>query len=299
MKSNYFLLALALLGVARSFGQELEPGAYAPSPVGMNIAVVAMVYNTGELAFDPSGPIDNAHADIWVTALAYVRTLPVAGRSASLSLALPYARGPLEGDFLGERQNITRSGLADPRLRFAVNLIGGPALAPREFVSTPPAPTTLGASFVVSPPLGQYDSAKLINIGTNRWAFKPELGLRHTMGKWTVEADAGVWLYTDNNEFYKGGRREQAPLGSFQWHVIHTFKPRCWLAFDANYYTGGRSTVNGKESQDLQHNSRVGLTLAWPIDQQHSLKLSFNRGAFTNIGANFNSFGVAWQYVWR
>jgi len=299
MTLKYLLLVLTLLGGTRAFGQELEPGAYSPSPVGMNIAVVALSYNTGELAFDPSGPIDNASADIWVTALAYVRTLPVAGRSASISLALPYARGPLKGDFLGQHQNITRSGLADPRLRFAVNLLGGPALAPRAFATTPPAPTTLGASLAVSPPLGQYDSAKLINIGTNRWAFKPELGLRHLIGPWTLEADAGVWFYADNTDFYRGGHREQAPLASLQWHVIYTFKPRCWLAFDANYYAGGRTTLNGRDSQDLQHNSRVGLTLALPVNRQYSLKLSFNRGAFTNIGANFNSFGVAWQYVWQ
>ena len=294
-----FLLVVGLLGGARAFGQELEPGAYSPAPVGMNIAVVAMSYNTGELAFDPSGPIDNAHADIWVTALAYARTLPVAGHSASLSLALPYARGPLEGDFLGQHQNIFRSGVADPRLRFAVNLIGGPALAPKAFATTPMASTTLGASFVASVPLGQYDSAKLINIGNHRWAIKPELGLRRVLGPWTLEADVGVWFFTDNTDFYHGGRREQAPLGSMQGHVIYTFKPRCWLAFDANWYTGGRTTINGRASQDLQHNSRIGATFALPVDPQHSIKFSFSRGAFTNIGANFNSCGVAWQYIWR
>ena len=293
------LLLLCLLVAARAFGQELEPGAYSPAPVGMNIAVVAVTFNTGELAFDPSGPISNASADIWVTALAYVRTLPVAGRSSSLSLALPYARGPLEGEFLGQQQNITRSGLADPRLRFAINLLGGPALAPRAFATTPPARTTLGASLVVSPPLGQYDSDRLINIGTNRWSFKPELGVRRTIGKWTLEGAFGAWFYTDNNDFYKGGHRSQAPLSSLQWHVIYTFKPRCWLALDANYYNGGRTTLNGKESQDLQRNSRVGLTFALPIDRQQSVKFTYNRGAITNIGANFNSFGLAWQYAWQ
>jgi hypothetical protein len=298
MTRRLFFL-LGLLVAAQAFGQELEPGAYSPAPVGMNIAVVALTYSTGELAFDPSGPISNASADIWVTALAYVRTLPVAGRSSSLSFALPYARGPLEGDYLGQHQNITRSGLADPRLRFAVNLLGAPALTPRAFATTTQEPTTLGASLVVSPPLGQYDSVRLINIGTNRWSFKPELGVRRTIRKWTLEAAAGVWLYTDNTNFYKGGHREQAPLGSLQWHVIYTFKPRCWLAVDANYYSGGRTTVNGKESQDLQHNSRVGVTFALPIDRQQSVKFTFNRGAITNIGANFNSFGLAWQYAWQ
>ena len=74
----------------------------------------------------------------------------------------------------------------DPAVRFAVNLIGQPALGPKEFFARKPE-TTLGASIVVSIPAGQYDSAKLINLGTNRWAFKPELGLSYPRGPWDLE----------------------------------------------------------------------------------------------------------------
>src|SRR4030095_16054600 len=119
----------------------------------------------------------------------YVRTLGVADNSASLSFVVGYARGSLEGDLLGEHVNTPRSGLADPRVRLAVNLLGNPALTMREFARTPTPPFTLGASLIVILPLGQYNSERLINVGSNRWGFNPELGSRWTIKRWTLETD--------------------------------------------------------------------------------------------------------------
>jgi hypothetical protein len=193
---------------------------------------------------------------------------------------------------------VYRSGLGDPRLRVAVNLLGAPAMTPKEFAAHRPG-RALGASLVVSPPLGQYDPTKLINIGANRWAFKPEFGYTHTVRKWTWEADAGVWLFTDNNHFYGGKTKVQEPISSLQGHVIYTFKPRMWLSFDANFYRGGETSVNGGPKTGLQENSRMGVVFALPVTAQHSLKFSYSRGAVTRIGADFSSYGVAWQYIWR
>jgi hypothetical protein len=138
-----------------------------------------------------------------------------------------------------------------------------------------------------------------VNIGTNRWGFKPELGFRWTPGRWTFELDGGVWVSTENTDFYGGRTREQAPIASTQAHIIYTFRPRCWIALDANYYSGGRTSLNGRENADKQDNSRVGVTFALPLNQQHGLKFVFSRGAVTNIGADFDSFGIAYQYIWR
>lgn len=289
--------ALVALAVSRAMAQELEPGAYSPSPVGMNILLVADTFSTGDLNFDPSGPIDEASADINSTIAGYVRTLGLAGRTASVGVGVPYVRGDLDGLVQGQPQSAHRSGWGDPRVRLAVNLHGVPAMKPREFAATK-APFTVGASLTVGVPLGQYHPDKLINIGANRWAFKPELGLTRAFGRWTIEAAAGVWVFTDNTDFYVGRTREQDPIGSFQTHLIYTIRPRMWLAFDANYYNGGRTTIDGVRSDDLQSNSRMGLTFALPLHRQHSLKFSYSRGAVTRIGADFDSFGLAYQYVW-
>ncbi len=295
---RWAVLGLALLAAGLARAQELEPNAYSPSPVGFNILVVADAYNSGDLAFDPAGPISEANAQIHVGALGYVRTLGVAGRSSNLGLFLPYARGDLTGLYLGQPQAVHRSGWGDPRLRFAINLKGAPAMTPKEFAANRPT-TVLGASLVVSAPLGQYDPSKLINIGANRWAFKPEIGYSRAFGRWTLEGAVGVWLFTDNTDFSNGGTRSQDPLGSAQVHAIYTIKPRMWVSFDANYYTGGEVSINGGAKSGLQKNSRMGVSFALPVTAQHSLKFSFSRGAVTNIGADFDSIGVAWQYVWR
>lgn len=294
------LLAAAGLVVAlagRGHAQELEPGAYSPAPVGMNILVLADTFSTGDLNFDPSGPIDEASADINNTVVGYVRTFGLAGRAASFGVAVPYVRGDLEGLVQGEPQSAHRSGWGDPRLRLAVNLHGVPSMTFKEFVAAK-TPFTVGASLTVGLPLGQYRPDKLVNIGANRWAFKPELGVTRSFGRWTLEAAAGAWVFTDNTEYYVGRTREQDPIGSLQAHVVYTFRPRLWLAFDANFYSGGRTTIDGVRSDDLQSNSRVGCTLALPLDRRQSLKFTYSRGAITRIGADFDSVGVSYQYIW-
>lgn len=196
-----------------------------------------------------------------------------------------------------EFRSVRRSGLGDGRLRLSANLAGGPALAPRDFAKRRPR-TTLGASVVAAAPTGQYAPAKLINLGGNRWAVKPEVGVSHPAGRWVFEAYAGAWLFADNPDFYGGSVREQQPLGTFQAHVSYTFRPRLWLAADATYYTGGRTTVGGVMNADFQKNSRVGLTLAVPVGRRQSVKLSWAKGATTRIGGDFQTLAVAWQYLW-
>ena len=40
-----------------------------------------------------------------------------------------------------------------------------------------PPRTIVGVSLLVQAPTGQYDPDRLINIGTNRWTFRPEVGV--------------------------------------------------------------------------------------------------------------------------
>lgn len=292
------LLLLWLVAAATVSAQELEPRAYSPSPVGTNFLVVAYTRTTGDVVFDPALPFSDVSARLNAGVLGYARTFAAAGRQASATLGLPYVRGTVEGNVGENRREAYRSGPGDARLRLAVNLMGSPALTPAEFAKRTPA-TTLGASLVVVAPIGQYESRKLINIGTNRWAFKPELGLSHPVGRWSFDAYAGVWLFMDNDAFYTGSSvREQDPIGSFQAHVSYTFRPRLWLALDANYYRGGQTTLDGVGNDDEQSNSRFGLTLSLPIGARQSLKLNWSDGATTRIGGDFTTLGIAWQYAW-
>ena len=287
-----------LCGAAiQSPAQELEPRAYSPSPVGANFLLAGYVHSSGDVVFDPSLPFSNVDAQLNAGTLGYGRTFGVLGRSSNMLIAVPYVWGDISGDVNEEARSITRSGLGDPRLRLSVNLIGGPALTPVEFAARTPR-TTLGASLTVIPPLGEYYSSKLVNIGANRWAFKPELGVSVPLDRWFLEGYAGVWLYTDNDDFFGGSRREQDPITSLQLHASYTFRPRLWFAFNSTWYSGGQSTVDGVERSDRLENTRIGATFSLPIGARQSIKFTWNDGASTRIGGDFTTYGVAWQYMW-
>ena len=217
--------------------QELEPGAYWPIPTGLNIFTAVNSYNWGDLAFDPSAPIDEANATINTTAFAFTRAFGLAGRSANAGIVMPVVGGHVEGLYLGQPAEVDRFGLGDPRLRLAMNLYGAPAMTPKGFASYSQR-GIVGVSVTVAAPLGQYDPDKLINLGTNRWSIKPELGISRTYGRWVVEGMAGVWFFTDNTDFLGGRTREQDPITAAQAHLTFKFK-RMWLAADANFFTGG------------------------------------------------------------
>jgi hypothetical protein len=289
--------ALALLMPVPASAQELDPGAYWPIPKGLNILTVVDNFNWGDVAFDPSAPIDEASARINTTALAFTRAFSIGGRSANAGVVVPVIGGHIEGLYLGEPAEVGRFGQGDPRFRVAMNLYGAPSMTPTEFGSYRQR-TIVGVSVTVAPPLGQYDPAKLINLGTNRWSFKPEVGVSRAYGKWVVEAMGGVWLFTDNTDFVGGRTRSQDPIAAMQAHVTYKFKRTMWLAGDANYFTGGRTTIGGKQNLDLQRNSRIGATFSSALDRHQAIRLSVSRGAYTTIGADFTSIAVGYNYAW-
>jgi hypothetical protein len=278
-------------------GQDLEPRTYSNIPVGLNFLVAGYGYSVGGVVTDPSFPLEDGNVQIHSTVLAYARAVDVWGTSGKFDVVLPFAWVSGTATFRGQPREREVSGLADPRFRFSVNLYGAPALSMMEFADYK-QDLIIGASLQVSAPLGQYDSSKLLNIGTNRWSIKPELGLSKALGPLTLELDAGVTFYTNNDDFLNGMALEQDPIYAVQGHLIYNFGAGVWGALDATYYTGGRTTVDGVKGDTLQENTRLGLTVALPVTRHYSIKLYASTGVFARTGSNFNTGGIVWQFRW-
>ncbi|HEU0253861.1 MAG TPA: transporter, partial [Pyrinomonadaceae bacterium] len=277
--------------------QDLDPRAYSRSPVGTNFIVFAYGHQSGDVLVDSTLPLTDVQVKLNSMSFGYGRTFGLAGRQANASLVMPYVRGTVKGTVFETQTQVSRSGMADLRARFSLNLIGSPAMSPKEFATTK-TKTLLGASVTVVAPNGQYDPNRLVNLGSNRWSVKPEVGLSHPLGRWTFEFNGGVWFFTENKNFFGGVRRRQKPIASLQGHVIYTVRPRMWIAFDSTYFQGGRTITNGLLNSDLQKNSRIGATFSLPLTQHHSLKFLAAKGLTTRIGSDLTLFSVAWQYSW-
>ena len=291
-------LALVLAcSVATAWAQEIEPRAYSNIPVGVNFLIAGYGHAEGGLATDPSLPLENADLTTDATLLAYVRALNVRGKSGKFDINIPYSWIDGTAEFMGQPRNRRVSGFGDLRMRFSLNLLGAPALSLAESASYV-QDTIVGASVQVSAPVGQYDGDRVVNIGTNRWFVKPELGVSKVLGPWTLELATAATFYSDNDDFFGGRTREQDPIYSVQGGFVYGFRRGVWMALSGTYFTGGRSTVDGVEGNDLQKNSLVGLTLALPIDRRNSMKVYASTGLSTRIGTDTDAISIAWQHRW-
>jgi Putative MetA-pathway of phenol degradation len=286
-----------LLSASGARAQEMEPRAYSAAPIGTNFLVGGYSRTTGSVSTDPSLPITGVQASIHTGTLAYQRTFALAGRSASAAVALPYVWADVSGEVQEQSRKVSPSGLGDLKLRFAANLLGGPALTPAEFVQRAQT-TTLGTSLTIVAPMGKYDATRLINISSNRWAVRPEIGVAQPLGDWFADASAGAWVFTDNSDFFRGNLRGQEPIAVVQLHGGYNFRPGLWLAADVTYYTGGETSVNGTSGHDTQAVSRYGLTLSLPVVEGLSVKLAWSTWLTARAGGSFDTYGLALQYRW-
>ena len=85
---------------------------------------------------------------------------------------------------------------------------------------------------------------------------------------------------------------------AIQGHGIYSLRSGIWVAVDSTYYAGGRITIDGVESNDLQNNWRVILTVALPVTRHNSPKLYANTDVDTRTSGDFDIVGITWQYCW-
>jgi hypothetical protein len=285
--------------------QDLAPRAYVITPIHSNAVVLTYSFFAGNLDFQGAVPITDATATANVPILTLYHALNAFGRSANITATLPYGVANFRGHVLGTETNVYRSGLLDSVYRFSFNLLGGPAMAPADFRKWRQK-NILGISIRAVAPTGQFDSTKLINLGANRWGFKPEVGYSRRNGHWFVDTYFGTWFYTRNPKFFSENKynpgitaQTQAPVGAFEGHFSYDVKPRFWVSFDGNFWFGGRTSLNGVENPTTeQRSSRIGGTASLPFTKHSSVKVSYSRGAYVKYGGNFDNVSIAWQYSW-
>ena len=288
------LLAVVAVGASAS---DIEPRSYSNAPAGQNYLIAGYTYTQGGVGFSPALSLANGDIKIHSTFLSYVRTLDILGRSGKLAVVIPEASLSGQADIDGEPHKRVTSGFGDPAVKLSVNLYGAPALLPEQFESYR-QDIIIGASLTIAAPGGRYNPKELVNLGTNRWTFKPDIGVSKRWGGFTTELSAGVFLFTDNTDYLQGKLLQQAPIYSFQGHVIYNFAPEVWCSADVNYYFGGRTVTDHASDDNLQQNWRVGGSLEFAVNRQNTIKLFGYTGVYARTGNNYDNIGVAWEYRW-
>jgi hypothetical protein len=297
MRRLFALVAAATATAAPALAQNLDPRSFVNTPVGINFVIAGYGYSTGNVLFDASVALKDAELTIQGPNAGYARALDLWGMSGKFDGALGWACADGHANVEGVQVSRSVCGAVDPSAHISVNFIGAPALAMHEYPAYKQN-ILVGAGFRVTAPLGQYDPAKLVNIGTNRWSFKPEIGVSKQTGRLTLEFLGAVSFFTTNTDYFGGHTQSQDPLYSGQVNVIYTFRSGIWGGLGGIFYGGGATSTDGGPSSTQQANTRGGAVLVFPFGKHNSLKAYWSSGVWTRTGTDFNTFVVSWIHLW-
>jgi hypothetical protein len=93
-------------------------------------------------------------------------------------------------------------------------------------------------------------------------------------------------------------RSSGALILAIQGHASYTFRPRFWIAADGTWYRGGSSRVDGRDPSASLNNTRLGITVSFPVGRRYSAKVAYGSGVVARTGTDFSTVAVAWQALW-
>ena len=269
---------LILLTTGTALSQELVPRRWSHLPMDTNFGGAGYAFTKADISTDPVLRLEDVELEMHTIALSYIRTFELLEKSFRVDITIPFQNGEWTGLLDGKRASARRRGMADPIVRLAVSLFGGPPLKGKEFAkyrATIKQETIVGAGLAVHLPLGQYYEGKLLNLGSNRFTIRPQLGVVHQRGNWTAELTGSIWFFTDNDSFFNGRQREQDPLYTMQGHLIYTVHPRFWVSMSGGLGYGAESTVDDVAKDDEQRNVAWALSTGYSLTRQFGLKFAY------------------------
>lgn len=291
-------IGILLLSVLNTVAQDIEPRRWTPLPLHMNYLGVGYGYSNGKIFFDPVMEIEDASVEGSAIVVQYVRPFKLGKKLARVDVSIPYTFATWEGLLGGSYTAVHRNGFSDPRLRLSLNILGPGALEAKElrdYIIAHPVHTIVGVSFAVTFPLGQYYDDKLLNLGQNRFTFRPQAGLTHNWRNWSYELTGSVFLYSSNNDFFNNSKRKQDPVFALQTHLIRRFNKGMWGSVSFGTGLAGQSLINN-QPKDEQENFMGALSFGFPVFKKQAVKLVYLRSqTLTDVGGDTNSFGLVWS----
>jgi len=280
------------------YAQFTDPRTYANSPVGIGQIELDYAYGKADASVDTSLVVVNSQLKLNMGTVAYTRDFSLLHHLAFAKAMVPLAH--LSGSVAGTNIAGSVAGPADSSLELGTLLKGGKALSAAEFSTYQPT-TTWGVSLLVTAPTGQYDAEKLLNLGSDRWSFRPEMALSHPFGRdrrWEVDAYFNVAFFSDNTAYRGKEVLRQDPLAGVETHISYGFAPSLWASLDARYAFRGDMFVDRVDQHDPQEGVIMGSEAAWSPTSRSSVVLVFAKAIVHKNAPDYTGVLVKVAYSW-
>jgi hypothetical protein len=272
------LVCLALSpGTARAQGD--GPRAWLLAPDGLNAVSFTWMELSSNYNFAGDILIPGADLDSDVKALTFIHYFGLAGRFAQVQATGIFGGvggtvelgpgSPLPNFPPGVYQTRRFRGFGDPVFTFRVGLAGAPALKLPEFAKHRQG-VQLYAMVSAAPPLGEYNTTQLVNLGTNRWSIRtgPVMVVPFRTGATPtlLEIIPTINFYTTNQDVVGGAvERSQDPVFVTESHLTHNLTTKFWVGGDLRYQYGGATTTDGIQDDNRTNALGAGVTVGYQI----------------------------------
>jgi len=292
-------LVLAVLHIPdRACGQFNDPRAYEHTPVGTNQIELGYTYLHTNSSLDTSLIVAGSSLNINQGIIDYTRYFGLFHHLMWVEAGVPVAG--LSGSISSTNIQGSNTGAGDSSYAFAMLLKGGPALSAEQFEHYQPT-TTLGLSLTMTAPTGSYQPNKILNLGSDRWSFKPELAWSQPFGReqrWEFDAYANVSFYTDNTSYHGKEILRQDPLPAIEGHLSYSFTDNIWASVDTRYSFRGTTSVDGVSQHNSQQNFILGAEMNISLNSRNTLIFEFGKAIAHNNGPSVTGFSVRYDYTW-
>jgi hypothetical protein len=266
--------------------------------VGTNQLELDYAYAHANASLDTSLIVPGARFNVNQGTISYIHYFGLAHHLLWAEAGVPLAN--LSGSVSGTNIQGSVTGAGDSTYAVAALLKGGPALSVAQFANYRPV-TTIGVSLTVTAPTGQYNPNMILNLGSDRWSFKPEIAVSHPFGaeqKWEVEAYANSYFFTDNTSYRGREILRQHALPGLEGHISYSFMDNLWASLDARYSFRGATVVDGVNENNAQQNVSLGSEVNVSLNSRNSLVFAFDKALVHRNGPASNGFAVKYNYSW-
>ena len=300
--NKWLLFACLVLGVLclpdQAYAQFTDPHNYDNTAVGTNQAEVAYTFAHSDVSIDTGLVIAGAKLNLNAGTIDYSHYFGLANHVMWVNGAVPIAG--LSGSVTGTNIRGSINGAADSSYQVAALLKGGPALRVADFDNYKPE-TIVGVSLSVAAPSGQYNGNRILNLGSDRWLFRPEIALSYPFGpeqKWQLDTYANCEFYTDDVSYRGTKILSEQPLPGFEGHVSYSLNDKIWVALDTRYSLRGDTSINRVDQSDSQQNFIIGSEVNLALNSQHSLVFEFAKALVHRNGTSYTGFTLKYDFVW-
>lgn len=280
------------------YAQFTDPRTYDNTPVGVTQLGLAYAYAHSNASIDTSLIVPGAEVGVNQGTIGCTRYFSFLGRLAWAQAGVPLAG--LDGSVTAANLHVSDTGSGDSSYQLAMLLKGAPALSVAKFASYKPT-TTIGVSLTISAPTGLYHPDRVLNLGSNRWSFKPEFGVSHPFGhkqEWEFDGYANAYSYTDNDSYRGTKTLRQHVLPGLEAHISYSFTPNLWASLDTRYSFGGDTFINGTNQNNTQQNFTLGSEMNVSLNPQNSLVFEFAKALVHQNGSASTGFAVKYMFSW-